>query len=130
MITIIDYHFFLHLSRGILVFLKKYFYFFSNIQLLFTKKIFATKNDGIYKKTSEKRTCLFACFLFLRTKLRIAIFLVCFFQQADKIDYLNILTTTYAPTPIAATNKVQKKERAKLRPLQFLSSIACAKRKI
>ena len=82
------------------------------------------------QKSKRKTDLPFRLFFVLRTKLRIVIFLVCFFQQANKIDYLNILTATYATTPIAATNKVQKKERAKLRPLQFLSSMACAKRKI
>ena len=36
-ITLIDYHFFYRLSRGILLFLEKYFIFSNSVQLLFTK---------------------------------------------------------------------------------------------
>ena len=52
MFTLIDYHFFDDLSRGILLFLKKYFIFFINIKSLLTKKTNLTKKS---KKNGKKR---------------------------------------------------------------------------
>lgn len=56
MFTIIDYHFFIRLSRGILLFFEKYFIFYSNIQLIFTKTLASyKKSQKVAKKQAERR---------------------------------------------------------------------------
>ena len=55
MFTLIDYHFFVHLSRGIFLFFEKYFIFSSNVQLFYTKiSILNKKRKKATKKASGK----------------------------------------------------------------------------
>ena len=53
MFTIIDYHFFAHLSRGIFLFFEKYFIFYGKIRLFYTKISYLNKKR---KKATKKES--------------------------------------------------------------------------